>query len=780
MRSLLLLPLLAACEVVSTPSPVQAPPPPGPHLRVTSLIPGASMTLAVSGFNPSERVHLARGGAVGSGPCLAAAGGLCLDIGGPVSLLTTLTADATGSATRVVNVPSSVPAEALVGLQAVAIRGAGGSASVKAPAVVRVAGRTHAVDLVAGDLVVSEVMRDPAPLAPEVGGWIELSNLSGLAVDLGGVLVSSARGGAWTLPAPTRLASGSSLVLGNVANPAVNGGVPVDLAWGAALVLHPSEDDGLTVSLDGTVFDALDWSPSAPWPATPGASMSLDPAALDALAADDPLVWCAAPTPPGTPGDPNPACPEDPCGDGVLDPGEACDDGNRLLDDGCDATCQIEACPVPEVPRRKVTLTHANPRSLTVTPDGDLWVAQTVGSPPQIQLTRRDGETLSAAWSIGLSDTSSLYAMSMVPHPSGGVWVVGTVQSQPSVLRVGADGALLGTARFTNPTFDVGAADVSSVGPDGALYVGGGAYDSPQNESVAFVLALNPDGSVRYGWRFTAYVYEEEYVRGLLALRDGDLLVLVDVEDEIAPYNGASGMWIARLDPTGTIEWAQRSVYSDTVPTSAHELADGTLVIGGHRYHTTDTSFAAAFAPDGTPLWSTGINPRSLRLQEASLTVAPATCAGVVLDGDVCASPGTQCAGATGTVCACDGVWSCGARPQRIQLWGDESYLLDLDGELISAWTSGSSAVLGLFTRPDGGVRGWRMPFNLIDTDRDLSVPCDTTPVVPIAVHHDMLSWSSLNVTRNALSFSSVQEDTVRSVLSAAAPVVVCSELSCP
>ena len=39
-----------------------------------------------------------------------------------------------------------------------------------------------------------------------------------------------------------------------------------------------------------------------------------------------------------------------PCGDGVLDPGEQCDDGNTNSGDGCNAFCQIEArwqCPTP-------------------------------------------------------------------------------------------------------------------------------------------------------------------------------------------------------------------------------------------------------------------------------------------------------------------------------------------------------------------------------------------------------------------------------------------------
>ena len=33
-----------------------------------------------------------------------------------------------------------------------------------------------------------------------------------------------------------------------------------------------------------------------------------------------------------------------PCGNGVIDPGEECDDGNAISGDGCSRVCQIEAC----------------------------------------------------------------------------------------------------------------------------------------------------------------------------------------------------------------------------------------------------------------------------------------------------------------------------------------------------------------------------------------------------------------------------------------------------
>ena len=49
--------------------------------------------------------------------------------------------------------------------------------------------------------------------------------------------------------------------------------------------------------------------------------------------------------------------PEHPCGNGVLDPGEQCDDGNDFGGDGCTPLCQREegwTCPVPGQPCTRV------------------------------------------------------------------------------------------------------------------------------------------------------------------------------------------------------------------------------------------------------------------------------------------------------------------------------------------------------------------------------------------------------------------------------------------
>lgn len=90
--------------------------------------------VAATGANPGERVYFyASPGPVGVGPCPAAWGGLCFDLGPPAPLLGSAVADATGTATRTVALSFGTTVGATVTVQAGVKRGA---ASIKSdPAV---------------------------------------------------------------------------------------------------------------------------------------------------------------------------------------------------------------------------------------------------------------------------------------------------------------------------------------------------------------------------------------------------------------------------------------------------------------------------------------------------------------------------------------------------------------------------------------------------------------------------------------------------------------------
>ncbi len=188
--------------------------------------------------------------------------------------------------------------------------GAGGMAgSTAAPA------PTAARPNTAGQVVLTEIMANPAALRDDEGEWIELYNPSASqGFDLGGCTLDDGGGTPRPIPAPLRLAPGAYVTLAR--SDAVgfrpNGVLSFSLGNGS---------DAVALGCDGVEIDRVAYDGS--FPLVSGASMSLDPAATDALANDMAGAWCAARVSYGgdlgTPGEANPACDPVAAEDGGVD-----------------------------------------------------------------------------------------------------------------------------------------------------------------------------------------------------------------------------------------------------------------------------------------------------------------------------------------------------------------------------------------------------------------------------------------------------------------------------
>ncbi|MEZ4321687.1 MAG: lamin tail domain-containing protein [Myxococcota bacterium] len=168
-------------------------------------------------------------------------------------------------------------------------------------------------EVLPGELVITEIMKDPLAVGGAFGEWIELRNASSRAIDLNGLELVDEVGDGIQLTDAYVLQPGSHAVLAASDDPSVNGGVVGAIAaWGAAFSLRNSED---TVILRyGTrVFDRVDYDNGVLFPDPSGASMQVSPT-IDADANDDGAAWCVSTAAYGqgdlgTPGQPNPACP---------------------------------------------------------------------------------------------------------------------------------------------------------------------------------------------------------------------------------------------------------------------------------------------------------------------------------------------------------------------------------------------------------------------------------------------------------------------------------------
>ena len=164
---------------------------------------------------------------------------------------------------------------------------------------------------VVGDLVIDEVMANPATAADADGEWFEL--YVGRDVDLNGLQLGRAANGAeLTLPEGEcrRVTAGSHLLFARETDPLVNGGLPavdVRLTFG----LNNTNGDLFVGLVSGDVLDAIGWAT-----ALSGVASSLDPALRNPTDNDLDGSWCPAvddygtgvPPDKGTPAAANPVC----------------------------------------------------------------------------------------------------------------------------------------------------------------------------------------------------------------------------------------------------------------------------------------------------------------------------------------------------------------------------------------------------------------------------------------------------------------------------------------
>ena len=264
----------------------------GITLSIDQFMPGAETTFTLTGAGANELAHFARtSGGLGAGPCFGTANALCLDIVNPLELQGSASADASGTVTLVQTIPEIAPLGADLWFQAVIPRGASGLLWVKSNVVqLTIADVLTPATMGAGDLLITEVMLDPAAVADARGEWIEVRNVSGRDANLDGLTVTDGVNNV-TLSGRTVLADGDYLVLGVNDDPSLNGGVAVDREVSG---LSLANQFGEVALLSGaTLIDAVGWDNGSSFPLVPGHSLALDIAA-DHLDNDLGQNWCAS------------------------------------------------------------------------------------------------------------------------------------------------------------------------------------------------------------------------------------------------------------------------------------------------------------------------------------------------------------------------------------------------------------------------------------------------------------------------------------------------------
>jgi hypothetical protein len=179
-------------------------------------------------------------------------------------------------------------------------------------------GGTRALPPQRGDIVITEIMKDPNFVGDSHGEWFELQNVTNRVINIAGWKISDLGSNSHTIlngVQPILLVPGQRLVLGNDADLLTNGGVIVDYEY-ANFTLGNAADSILLTSRNLMLVDEVDYDDGILWPDVPGKSLSLHPLSTDASLNDDPTQWCpgssfmASGSPDmGTPGQANDLCP---------------------------------------------------------------------------------------------------------------------------------------------------------------------------------------------------------------------------------------------------------------------------------------------------------------------------------------------------------------------------------------------------------------------------------------------------------------------------------------
>ncbi|WP_370003236.1 lamin tail domain-containing protein, partial [Winogradskyella sp.] len=175
-----------------------------------------------------------------------------------------------------------------------------------------------------GDLVITEIMKDPTAVIDDNGEWFELHNTTASDIDIDGWTLKddgtnnyiidstidpvTGTGGVTVVPA------GGYLVLGRSLDIMVNGGAPIDYAYQNNFNMGNGADEVVLVTPGSVEISRVNYDGGPNFPDVAGVSMQLNPTFLNEIDNDNGGNWCLSMSSYGdgdlgTPGLPNEVCP---------------------------------------------------------------------------------------------------------------------------------------------------------------------------------------------------------------------------------------------------------------------------------------------------------------------------------------------------------------------------------------------------------------------------------------------------------------------------------------
>jgi beta-lactamase superfamily II metal-dependent hydrolase len=129
-----------------------------------------------------------------------------------------------------------------------------------APSTLTPAASSHATAALGSQLVINELLADPAAATDANGEWFEIHNRGTTSVNLQNYRIVSGNDAVHTITAAVTVPAGGYVVFGRNATSSTNGGVTVAYAYGTAITLANTSDWLAFKDAAGVTVDSVSWT----------------------------------------------------------------------------------------------------------------------------------------------------------------------------------------------------------------------------------------------------------------------------------------------------------------------------------------------------------------------------------------------------------------------------------------------------------------------------------------------------------------------------------------